>query len=80
MSTKNGKMKLNRKAGRKGGLVDYRCGSDHSFVSQLNKCLKFKAIQGDKDHCTLQKITPQNAMSFRNLSSCGTIINPHEIQ
>ena len=74
MSTKNGKMKLNKK----GGLADYRYG--HSIVSQLNKCLKFKSIQGDNDHCTLEKITPQNAMNFRNLSSCGTIINPHEIQ
>ena len=45
------------------------------FVS-LNKC----RIQGNKDHCTLQKIIPQNSMNFRNLSSCGTIINPHEIQ
>ena len=60
MSTKNGKMKFNKK----GGLVDYRYGSDHSVVSQLNKCLKFKSIQGDKDHCTLWKITPQNAMNL----------------
>ena len=77
MSTKNGKMELNKE----GGLVDYRYGSDHSMVSQLNKCPKVKSIQGDKDHCTLEKITPPpNAMNFRNLSSCGTIINPHEIQ
>ena len=68
-------LKLNRKASRKGGLVDYCHGSDHPFVS-LNK---FR-IQGNKDYCTLQKIIPQNSMNFRNLSSCGTIINPHEIQ
>ena len=75
MSAKNGKMKLNKK----GGLVDYRYYTDHSIVSQLNKCLKFKSVQGDKDHCTLEKITPppknKNAMNFRNLSSCGTGIN-----
>ena len=43
---------------------------------------KFKSIQRDKlkDHCTLWKITPRNAMNFRNVSSCGTIINPHKIQ
>ena len=63
------KLKLNRKVSRKGGLVDYRYGSDHPFVS-LNICHQF----------TLQKIIPQNSMNFRNLSSCGTIINPHEIQ
>ena len=57
-------LKLNRKASRKGGLVDYRYGSDHPFVS-LNKC----RIQGNKDHCTLQKIIPQNSLNFRNLSS-----------
>ena len=65
---------------KKGGRFDYCYGSDHFIVSQLNKCLKFKSIQGHKDHCTLYKITPQNAMNFRNLSSCGTVINPHEIQ
>ena len=48
VSTKNGKMKLKKK----GVLVDYHYGSDHSIVSQLNKCLKFKSIQGDRDHCT----------------------------
>ena len=48
-------MKLNKK---KGGPVDYRYGSDDSIVSQLNKCPKFKSIQGDKDHCTQEKITP----------------------
>ena len=74
MSTKNGKMKLNKK----GGLVDYSYDPDHSTVSQ--QCLKFKSIQGYKDHCTLWKISPQNAMNFRNLSSCGTTINTHEIQ
>ena len=46
VSTKNGKMKLNKK----GGLVDYHYSSDHSIVSQLNKCLKLNSIQGDKDH------------------------------
>ena len=64
VNLKNGKMKLNRKAVSKGGLVDYRYGSDHSFVSQLNKCLKFKSIQGNNDHCTLWKIIPQNAMNL----------------
>ena len=37
-------LKLNRKAGRKGGLVDYRYGSDHPFVS-LNKCRLFRGIK-----------------------------------
>ena len=68
-------MKLNKK----GGLVDYRYGSDHSVMLQLHKCIKCKSIQGDKDHYTPEKITPQNAMNFRNLSSCGTKIDPHEI-
>ena len=38
------KMELNKK----GGLVDYHYGSGHSIVSQLNECLKFKSIQGEK--------------------------------
>ena len=33
-----------------------------SIVSQLDKCLKSKSIQGDKNDCTLYKITPRNAV------------------
>ena len=43
------------------------------IVSQLDKCLKFKSIRGDKNDYTLHKITPRNAINFRYLSSCGTI-------
>ena len=45
-------------------------------MSQLDKCLKFKSIQGD-DYTTY-KITPQNAIAVRHLSSCGTIVNTKE--
>ena len=30
-----------------------------SFVSQLDKCLKFQSIRGDKKDCTPCKITPE---------------------
>ena len=42
-------------------------------MPQLDKCLKFKSVQGNKADCTLYKITPQDAQNFRHLSSCGTI-------
>ena len=45
----------------------------YSIVSQLDKCLKFKSTQGDKNDCTLYKIIPRKALNFRHLSSCGTI-------
>ena len=44
-------------------------------VSQLDKCLKFKSIQGDRNDCTLDKITPLDAVNFRHLSSCDTAEN-----
>ena len=30
-----------------------------AIVSQLDKCLKFKSILGDKNDCTLHKIAPE---------------------
>ena len=45
-------------------------------MSQLDKRLKFKSIQGDKNDCTLYKINPRNAINFRRLSTCGTIDQP----
>ena len=45
-----------------------------SIVSQLDKCLNFKSVRGDKNECTLYKMTPRNAISFKHLSSCGTIL------
>ena len=42
-------------------------------MSQLDKCLKFKSIRGDKNDCTLYKITLRNAINSRHLSSGGTI-------
>ena len=44
------------------------------IVSQLNKCLKFNCIRGGKNDCILYKITPRNAMNFRHLFSCDTIV------
>ena len=49
-----------------------------AIVSQLDKCLKFKSIQGegggdDKSDCIILKITPRNVMNFRHLSSCGSV-------
>ena len=32
---------------------------------------------GDENDCTSYKITPQNAINFRHLSSCGTIDPAH---
>ena len=29
------------------------------IVPQPDKCLKFKSVQGDKNDCTLLKITPE---------------------
>ena len=31
----------------------------HAIVSQLDKCLKLKSILGDRNDCTLHKITPE---------------------
>ena len=45
------------------------------MVPQLHKFLRFKSIQGDKNDCTLFNPTPRNAISFRHVSSCGTIEN-----
>ena len=44
------------------------------IVSQLDKCLKFKSIRGDKNDRTLYKITPRNAINYSHLSSCCTIV------
>ena len=44
------------------------------IVSQLDKCVKFKSIQGDKNDCILHKIIPRNFMNFRHLFSCDTLI------
>ena len=44
-------------------------------MSQLDKCLKFKSIRGDKNDYTLHKVTPHNATNFRNLFSCDTIVS-----
>ena len=30
-----------------------------AIVSQLDKCLKFKSFLGDRNDCTLHKITPE---------------------
>ena len=43
-----------------------------SIVSQLDKCLKFKSVRGDKNDSTLHKITIRNAINFRYLFSYGT--------
>ena len=45
-----------------------------TIVSQLDKCLKFKSVRGEKSDCSLYKIAPRNVINFRHLSSCGTII------
>ena len=45
-----------------------------TIVSKVDKRLKFKSIHGDKNDCTLYKITPRNAINFIHLSSCGTIV------
>ena len=42
------------------------------IVSQMSKCLKFKSIREDKNHCILCKITPRNVTNFRHLLSCDT--------
>ena len=47
---------------------------NRSIVPQLDTCIKLKPIQRKKD-CTLFKITPRNAISFRHVSSWGTIEN-----
>ena len=36
----------------------------YPIVLQLNKCLKFKSVWGDKNECILYKIIPQNTMNF----------------
>ena len=43
-----------------------------TVVSQLDKCLKFKSVQGDKSDLFLYKITSQNAVKFRHLLSGGS--------
>ena len=44
------------------------------IVSQLDKFLTFNSIRGDKNDCTLYKITlPRSAINFRHLTSCVTI-------
>ena len=53
-----------------GGGIDFNL----PVVSQLDKCLKFKSILGTKMTVPYTKSTPRNAINFRNLSSCGTII------
>ena len=43
--------------------------------TQFNTCLKFNSIQEDKNHCenTPPPSLHRNVMTFRHLSSCGTI-------
>ena len=45
------------------------------IVSQLDKCLKFKSIQGDENNCALFRKKTRNAFSFRHLSRCGIIVD-----
>ena len=61
---KLGTLDMKTKAGRTAGTI----------VSQLDKCLIFKSFQGDKNDCIPYKITPRNAVNFRHLSSCDTIV------
>ena len=65
-------LKLNRKASRKGTWPNRL---PLWFRSPFCVSEQISSIQGNKDHCNLQKKIPQNSMNFRNLSSCGTIIN-----
>ena len=45
-----------------------------TIVPQLNKCQQFKFYSGgDKNDCTLYKITLQNTIHIRHLPSFGTI-------
>ena len=48
-------------------------------MSELDKCLKFKSIGGgggDNNDCILCKITPpRNAINFRHLFNCDTIVS-----
>ena len=45
------------------------------MVPHLHKFLKFNSIQGDKNDCILFETTPRSAISFRHVSSCGTVEN-----
>ena len=70
---------------RRGSLHKNQLARQVEFpiVPQLDKCLKFKPIQGDENDCTFHKITPRNALNFRHLSSCGTIVGfdiPHRLK
>ena len=48
---------------------------DDFSYSVTTGCLKFKSVQADENDCTLYKRTTRNAMNFRHLFSCGTIVS-----
>ena len=76
IKTVNGCKILFLKPGYHQYLLKMFCASSEIIlnVSQLDKCLKFKSVQGDGNDCTLCKITPRNVVKFRHLSSCDTIV------
>ena len=39
-------------------------GMNQRYSVQLDKCLIFKSIRGDKNDCTLYKIAPRNAINL----------------
>ena len=44
---------------------NYKYGNRITIVSQLDRCLKFKSIWGDKNDCALYKGTPRSAIDLR---------------
>ena len=60
--------------GRSSTYNHEKCDILCKLVSQLDKCPKFMSIQGDKNDCTLYKMTPRNPVNFRHLSGCDTIV------